>query len=221
MRRVSWRGSGYPRASSFSPRSEILPSGSTERRWRGIALAVLLPRPGDRRLCSGESSDRHAVRRRRHVGEADLMAERDRRRIAAVLTADPDLEPRPRLASALDGDAHHRADAVAVEDLERVRGNDLLLDVLGEEALLRVVARDAKDRLRQVIRSEREELGLRGDLVGDEARARDLDHRAELVGDLLSAFFEDGLGYGDDLLLQAVELSHHADERHHDLRLRL
>src|SRR6185295_2396957 len=146
------------------------------------------------------------VRGRPYVGETDLVAERDGRGIAAVLAADADLQARPRLASTLDGDAHHRADTVAVEDLERVRGDDLLLYVLGEEALLRVVARDAEDRLREVVRSEREELRLRCDLVGDETRARDLDHRPELVRDLLAALLEDGLGDRDDLLLQAVEL---------------
>src|SRR5439155_123235 len=100
------------------------------------------------------------------------MAELDRRRIAAVLPADADLETVARLAAALDGDAHHRADAVAVEHLERVGRDDLLLDVAREEALLRVVPRDAEDRLREVVRAEGEELRLLGDLVRDEADAR-------------------------------------------------
>src|SRR5881628_687028 len=147
------------------------------------------------------------------------MAERDRRRITAVLATDSDLEVGPRLASALDGDAHHRSDAVAVEHLEWVRGDDLLLDVLREEALLRVVARDAEDRLREVVRAEREELGLHRDLVGDKARAWDLDHRAELVRHLLAALLEDRLGDLGHLRVERVELPNRPDERHHDLRL--
>ena len=53
-----------------------------------------------RRLCRGEARDRHAVRRARHVVEADLMTERHRGGIAAVLTADADLDVRSRLAAA-------------------------------------------------------------------------------------------------------------------------
>src|SRR5438105_3147631 len=146
------------------------------------------------------------------------MAERDRRRIAAVLATDTDLEVRAGLAALLDGDAHHRADALAVEHLERVARDDLLLHVLREERLLRIVARYAEDGLREVVRPEREELGLRGDLVGDETCARDLDHRPELVRDALAPLLEYRFRYLDDLLLQPVELTHRADEGHHDLR---
>src|SRR5688500_16387826 len=155
-------------------------------------LAVLLPRSRDRRLRRREARDRHPIRRRRHVGETGVVAERDRRWVAAVLAADPDLETRARPAPALDRDPHHGAEAVAVEHLERVRRDDLLLAVCGEEALLRVAPRDPQERLREVVRAEGEELGFRRDLVGDEARARDLDHRPELVGHLLAALLEDG-----------------------------
>src|SRR5438445_587758 len=149
------------------------------------------------------------------------MAELDRRRIAAVLPADADLETVARLAAALDGDAHHRADAVAVEHLERVGRDDLLLDVAREEALLRVVPRDAEDRLREVVRAEGEELRLLGDLVRDEAGARDLDHRAELEVDLRAALPLHRRGDRHHLLVEPIELPHRADERHHDLGLRL
>src|SRR4051812_3732497 len=39
-------------------------------------------------LCRGKPRERHAVRRARHVVEAELVAERDRLRLAAVLAAD-------------------------------------------------------------------------------------------------------------------------------------
>src|SRR5688500_2513135 len=95
-------------------------------------LAVLLPRSGDRCLCRGEARDGHAVGGRRDVRESDLVAEGDRGRIASVFAADPDLEAGTRFAAAFDRDPHHRADAVAVEDLERIRRDDLLLDVFGQ-----------------------------------------------------------------------------------------
>src|SRR5437867_2057552 len=139
------------------------------------------------RLRRREPRDRHAVGRRRDIRKADLVTEGDRRGVAAVLAADSDLEIFARLAPAFDGDAHHGADALAVEHLEGIGRDDLFLDVARKEALLRVVARDAEDRLGEVVRAEAEELSLRRDLVRDEAGARDLDHRPELEHDALAA----------------------------------
>src|SRR5689334_22706178 len=45
-----------------------------------------------RRLRRRKPRDRHAERRARYVVQIHLVAERDRRRIAAVLAADADLE---------------------------------------------------------------------------------------------------------------------------------
>ena len=55
---------------------------------------------------------------------------------------------------------------------------DAVLEVVGEELALGVVAREAERGLREVVRAEREEVGVLGDLVGPDARARELDHRA-------------------------------------------
>ena len=57
-----------------------------------------------RRLRRGQTRDRHAIRRGADVVEADLFEEMNRRRIAAVLAADADLQIGPRLAAALDAD---------------------------------------------------------------------------------------------------------------------
>src|SRR5260363_68666 len=54
----------------------------------------------ERRLRGGEARDRHTIGRARHVVHADLVAERDRGRIAAMLAADADLEVGPRGAAA-------------------------------------------------------------------------------------------------------------------------
>src|SRR5207253_2801388 len=109
---------------------------------RAPELAVLRSSARERRLRGRQARDRYAIRRRRDVGQPDLVAELDRRWIAAVLAADADLEILAGLAPAVDRDLHHRTDPLAVEDLERIRRDDLLLDVPREEALLRVVARD-------------------------------------------------------------------------------
>src|SRR5437868_2705893 len=74
----------------------------------------------ERSLRRGKPCDRHAEWRARHVIEPDLVAERDRSRIAAVFAANADLEALAHLAAALDADPHQRADAVAVDRYERI-----------------------------------------------------------------------------------------------------
>ena len=87
-----------------------------------------------------------------------------------------------------------------------------MLEVVREELALGVVAREAQRRLGEVVRAERAEVGELGDLVGPDAGARQLDHRAAQVLDrrLLG---RDALGQ----LAQARELLAEADERVHDL----
>ena len=65
-----------------------------------------------------------------------------------------------------------------------------MLEVEGQEAALGIVAGDAERRLREVVRAEGEEVGVLGQLAGPQRRARQLDHRADLV--LEAAFFGDG-----------------------------
>jgi len=68
------------------------------------------------------------------------VAEGDRARLAAVLAADPQLDPGLRAPPPLDRDPHQLADALDVEHLERVLLEDPLLEVVGQELPLRVVA---------------------------------------------------------------------------------
>src|SRR5260221_8584791 len=67
---------------SASPPTPAAAQGS---RLAGRALA-------ERRLRGREPGDRHPERRARDVVEADLVTERDRARVAAMLAADADLE---------------------------------------------------------------------------------------------------------------------------------
>src|SRR5581483_8415322 len=107
------------------------------------------------------------------------MAERDRARLPAVLAADAELELRLRRTPTLDRDPHQAADAVLVEYLERVPLEHAVVQVAREELPFGVVTRDAERRLRQVVRTEGEEIRVLGDLAGAHARARQLDHRAD------------------------------------------
>ena len=56
-----------------------------------------------RRLRGGEARDRNPVRRRAHVIEPHLLEEMNRRRVAAVLTANTELQVFPRLPPSFDG----------------------------------------------------------------------------------------------------------------------
>ena len=64
-----------------------------------------------------------------------------------------------RRAALVDRDLHQPGDRV-VERLERVERQDLVLDVLEQEAALGVVAAVAERHLGQVVRAEAEEVGL-------------------------------------------------------------
>src|SRR5207302_10314369 len=116
-----------------------------------------------------------------HVVQAQLVAERDRRRLAAVLAADAELERRLRPPPSLDRQPHQVADATHVQRLERIVLQNTIFQVPRQELALRVVAGEAERRLGQVVRAEREEVGVRGDLVRTYARARELDHRSDEV----------------------------------------
>jgi len=69
----------------------------------------------ERRLGRGEPGDWHPVGRAGNVVEADLVAEADGGRIAAVLAADAELQVLARAAAALGADAHELAHPLAVD----------------------------------------------------------------------------------------------------------
>ena len=91
-----------------------------------------------RRLGRGQPGDRHAEGRAAHVVEADLVAELDRRRVAAVFAADAALQVlRACCGPCCTAISHELADAADVERLERVALEDFLLQVVGQEACSR------------------------------------------------------------------------------------
>src|SRR5271167_4213569 len=96
-----------------------------------------------------------------------------------MLTAHPQLQLRSYLASEPGGHPDHRANALAVDRLERGAIDDVCAAVLGQDPPLDVVAREPEAGLRQVVCAEGEEVRVLGDLTGYETGARQLDHRAE------------------------------------------
>ena len=76
-----------------------------------------------------EAGNGNAIRRARHVVEPQVMAERDRARLAAVLAADADFERRPHAPTLADAVADQAANAVLVEHLERIVEEDAAVEV--------------------------------------------------------------------------------------------
>src|SRR5580658_4766908 len=126
---VGWLKRRHPTPTVFaSLRRSTLPLQGRVRLRRARQLLA------ERRLCGGETRDRHAERRARNVVEPDLVAERDRGRIAAVLAADAELEALAHLAAALARDRDQFADALAVDRDERIDGENALGGVGAEKA---------------------------------------------------------------------------------------
>src|SRR4029079_9775171 len=111
-----------------------------------LALLVALRGTRQRGLGGGEPGDRDAERRAGHVVEPDRLALEDRLRGAAVLATDGPLDAGLRRAALVDCDLHQAGDRV-VERLERVDRQDLVLDVLQQEAALGVVAAATEPQL--------------------------------------------------------------------------
>src|ERR1700730_5224187 len=88
-------------------------------------------------LSCGESCYGNPEGRSADIVHADSVAELDAIGIAPVLSANSDLEFRPRLAALLDAPAHQHSDSFCVERLERIRAEDaglLLIHVVWQEA---------------------------------------------------------------------------------------
>ena len=115
--------------------------------------------------------------------------------------------------ASLDRGPHQLADAFLVERREGVVREDAVLEVVGEELALGVVAREPERGLGQVVGAEREEVGVARDLVSAHAGPRQLDHRSDQIRDVASLFG----GGSDRELAQPAQLFRERHERVHDL----
>src|SRR6202451_3400064 len=132
-------------------------------RSTGLALKLI----AGAGLCRGQARGENAKRRAGYVLHPHLVAELDRRGVAAVFAADSDFKTGPGLASAFDSDANQFTHAIAIDDREGI----LLDDAFGEigwQDFVDVIARETKCGLSEIIGAEAEELGFLGDLVGNQ-----------------------------------------------------
>src|SRR5690242_8115468 len=99
---------------------------------RALELLKILFR--QRRLRRRQPGDRHPEWTAAHIVQADLVTELHRVWVAALLAADADLQIRSRRPALLDAYLHERADAVGVDGLEGIAGDDIVLHVVADEA---------------------------------------------------------------------------------------
>ena len=135
-----------------------------------------------RRLRRRDPRDRHPVTGARDVVDARVVEELDRVGVAAVLAADAELEvglascaraTRPCAASARRPACRSSRTASGRRSCGRCTREDLALDVVAARSRAPVC-------VRSFVPNEKKSACV-GDPVGDEARARQLDHRADRV----------------------------------------
>src|SRR5688572_536638 len=132
-------------------------------------------------MCGREPRHRDPERRAGNVIEPGAMTERDARRVAAVFSADADLQPLAALAAESHADLHELPHTGLVDGRKRIALQDALLQVLAQESGLGVIARDTECGLREIVGAEGKELGILGDAVRNEGGSWHFNHSTELI----------------------------------------
>src|SRR5262249_39101728 len=145
---------------------------------------------GSSSLGRGEPSREHPEWRTRDVVQSGLVAERDRRRISAMLAAGTDFAMEASPAAPFGGLVHEFPDDVTMKKRERVVFQNAFPKIWREN-LVDVIAREPEGCLRKIVGAEREELCLFGNLVGHQRGTWQLDHSADQVINLLLFFCKD------------------------------
>src|SRR6478609_6215896 len=143
-------------------------------RWTNIVSSSVPDFHRERSLRSGQTGDWDAIWRRAHVIHSGLLKEMNGCRVAAVFTADADLQILARQTAALDANRDDRAHAVDVDRRERILVENLLVLVDLQE-FPDIVSRKAERQLREVVRAKGEELRLLRDLIGSQGTAGHFD----------------------------------------------
>src|SRR6266566_3827404 len=105
-----------------------------------------------------QAGDRNSKGRAGHIVKTERVAKFDARGIATVFAANPDLQVLADLPALLHTHPHELTDALSVEGLEWIEGQDSPVHEIEEELAFRVVTGISKRRLCEIVRSEGEEL---------------------------------------------------------------
>ena len=146
------------------------------------------------------------------------MAELNRCRITAVLTADTAVELRIYRLTELDSHFHELTNTSLIELSERIVLEDLLV-VVSTQELACVVTREAVCHLCKVVCTEAEEVSVLSDLVSCKSSSGDLDHCTNFVLKVSAGLSDNSVSSLNNNLLNELELLNVAYERNHDLGL--
>src|SRR4029450_9387023 len=162
-----------------------------------------------------QSRNRNPERATAYIVQAESVTEFDTRRLAAVFATNSKLYVGPGFASQIAGDLHQASDAFLIDRCERIRIDDVEFGISREETA-GVIPAHSESCLGKIVGAETEELGIAGDLVGHERRARDFDHRSDEITEFGLSFLRHfGRDAADDidLKLYPARKSH---QRNHD-----
>src|SRR5205085_5310969 len=217
---IPWAG-GFRGPPSAAPPKEARAASWFARFARSLGRSAVAG--AQHRLSCRQTGDRPSERREGHVVEAGVVEEGDRLGVTAVLAADAELDVRFGLTPSLGALMDELAHTAGIYRLEGVALEQTLLDVGRHHAALDIVTAEAERHLGEVVGTEREEVGLLGDLVGSNGAAARVDHGADQHVDLLLGLGRLG-GLGNGVLGptpgQTQLLSSHR-QRDHDLDDRL
>ena len=171
-------------------------------------------------MCCSKACDRHAIRRAACKVEADLVAECDGVRVAAMFTTDTCYEVRASCATACGGDLHEFADAFPVEYGVRIFFEDLFSEVVAEEFTFGIVTAEAEASLRKVVGAEAEEFCVFGEFIGEECGTRHFDHGTYAVMEFRTRFFHDFCSDAVDARFEECHFFCADGERNFDFRKR-
>ena len=176
----------------------------------------LIPAVLDCSLSGSQTSDGHTEGAAGHVVQTDLVAELHGSGIAAVLTADTEVNIGVGLAAQLSSHSHQLANAGLIQTSEGIVLVDLTIIVSIQE-LACVIAGEAEGHLSQVVGTEGEECSFLSDLVSGQSCAGDLDHGTDMVLHVAASLSDQLVSGLDDNVLDVLELLDVADQGDHDL----
>src|SRR5579884_6466 len=195
-------------------------AGSVTKLFRPRRIAVNDPLTFQRCLGGGEPGDRDSKRTATDVFQSEAVTEFDTGWIAPVFAANPELDLRARFASHVARRFHQAPHALLINGYERVCLHNIALQICGKEAP-GIVPAHCEGGLGEVVRAEAKELGVAGDLVGHERRARNFNHGPHQIFEFCSVFPGNLLRHAaDDVDLQP-ELARESHQGNHDFRAHL
>src|ERR1700722_9703587 len=137
--------------------------------------------------------DWHTERRRADVVHAYFVAELDAWRISTMFAADTDLQLRANGTSAFSRPTNQKPNAVDVQSLEWIIGEDtslLLIHILGKEST-GIVTRKSHAHLREIVCAEGKEFRDFCNLIRQKCSPRNFDHRANHIVKFYLRFLQD------------------------------